>query len=136
MALLGLRHVALNVRDPQASKRFYADCFGMSVVWEPDPDNVYLSSGPDNLALHRPAAGGPGVLDHLGFIVDSPEEVDRLAARFRSMGVRLAAEPRDHRDGSRSFYCLDPDGVRIQLLYEPTLSRQSISGRVSEPSRS
>jgi catechol 2,3-dioxygenase-like lactoylglutathione lyase family enzyme len=30
MGLLGLRHVALNVRDPQASKRFYADCFGMS----------------------------------------------------------------------------------------------------------
>ena len=59
MALLGLRHLALNVRDPQASKRFYADCFGMQVVWEPDPDNVYLSSGPDNLALHRtPAAAG------------------------------------------------------------------------------
>ena len=136
MALLGLRHVALNVRDPQASKRFYAECFGMSVVWEPDADNVYLSSGPDNLALHRSGAGGSGVLDHLGFIVDSPEEVDRLAARFRSMGVRLMAEPRDHRDGSRSFYCLDPDGVRIQLLYEPTLSRQSITGPVSEPSRS
>jgi len=127
MALLGLRHVALNVKDPQASKRFYEDCFGMAIVWEPDPDNVYLSSGPDNLALHRSHGGGPGVLDHLGFIVDSREEVDRLAARFRALGVTLAAEPRDHRDGSRSFYCVDPDGVRIQLLYEPTLSRQSIS---------
>ena len=50
MGMTGLRHVALNVRDPQASKRFYADCFGMRVVWEPDPDNVYMSSGPDNLA--------------------------------------------------------------------------------------
>ena len=56
MGLLGLRHLALNVRDPQASKRFYSDCFGMSVVWEPDPDNVYMSSGPDNLALHRSSA--------------------------------------------------------------------------------
>jgi catechol 2,3-dioxygenase-like lactoylglutathione lyase family enzyme len=124
MGLLGLRHLALNVRDPQASKRFYSEFFGMSVVWEPDADNVYLSSGSDNLALHRAPAVGPGALDHLGFIVDSKDEVDRLAAAFRDKGVSLAAEPRDHRDGSRSFYCLDPDGLRIQVLYEPTLSHQ------------
>ena len=127
MALLGMRHIALRVRDPQASKRFYGDCFDMKVVWEPDPDNVYLSSGPDNLALHRAEVAGPGALDHLGFIVDTREEVDRLADRFRAQGVSLAEEPRDHRDGSRSFYCLDPDGLRIQVLYEPTLSHQSIT---------
>ena len=126
MPLTGLRHLALNVRDPQASKRFYADCFGMQVVWEPDPDNVYLSSGTDNLALHRAPSDGPGALDHLGFIVDAPEEVDRLAEQFRGRGVMIAAEPRDHRDGSRSFYCFDPDGLRIQVLFEPTLSRQTV----------
>jgi catechol 2,3-dioxygenase-like lactoylglutathione lyase family enzyme len=126
MALLGLRHVALRVRDPQASKRFYAECFGMKVVWEPDPDNVYLSSGVDNLALHREPAAGPGALDHLGFVVDSKKAVDELAERFRGLGIQLAEAPRDHRDGSRSFYCLDPDGLRIQVLYEPTLSNQRI----------
>ena len=26
---------------------------GMQVEWRPDPDNVYLTSGNDNLALHR-----------------------------------------------------------------------------------
>jgi catechol 2,3-dioxygenase-like lactoylglutathione lyase family enzyme len=126
MALLGMRHLALRVKDPQVSKRFYGECFGMSVVWEPDPDNVYLSSGTDNLALHRAEPAGAGALDHLGFIVDSRDEVDRLAAQFRERGVTLATEPRDHRDGSRSFYCLDPDGLRIQVLYEPTLSRQTL----------
>ena len=126
MPLLGLRHLALRVRDPQASKRFYQQFFEMAVVWEPDPDNVYLSSGVDNLALHRHPVEGPGALDHLGFIVDSREEVDRLATRFRRGGVALAEEPRDHRDGSRSFYCLDPDGLRIQILYEPTLSGQKL----------
>jgi catechol 2,3-dioxygenase-like lactoylglutathione lyase family enzyme len=127
MALLGLRHIALRVRNPQISKEFYSECFGMSVVWEPDPDNVYLSSGVDNLALHRDAAEGQGALDHLGFIVDSKDAVDTLAERFRARGVPISAEPRDHRDGSRSFYCLDPDGVRIQVLYEPTLSRQRLA---------
>jgi len=126
MPILGLRHLALRVADPQASKRFYCDSFGMAVVWEPDPDNVYLSSGTDNLALHRAEPGGAGALDHLGFIVDSKEEVDRLARRLGERGVAMAAAPRDHRDGSRSFYCLDPDGLRIQVLYEPTLSQQKI----------
>lgn len=125
--LLGLRHLALKVRDPQASKAFYRDCFAMSVVWEPDADNVYLSSGVDNLALHRDAAPGPGALDHLGFIVDSRAEVDRLAEAFRARGVAIAKEPSDHRDGSRSFYCLDPDGLSIQVLFEPTLSRQRLA---------
>jgi catechol 2,3-dioxygenase-like lactoylglutathione lyase family enzyme len=126
MGLLGLRHLALNVRDPQKSKQFYADCFEMKVVWEPDPDNVYMSSGPDNLALHRAETAGPGALDHLGFIVETREDVDRIAVHLQEMGVTIAAAVRDHRDGSRSFYCLDPDGLRIQVLYEPTLSRQTI----------
>jgi catechol 2,3-dioxygenase-like lactoylglutathione lyase family enzyme len=126
MALTGLRHLALRVRDPQASKLFYAEHFGMSVVWEPDPDNVYLSSGVDNLALHRADAAGAGALDHFGFVADSKDEVDRMADRLRGRGVAIDAEPRDHRDGSRSFYCLDPDGLRIQVIYEPTLSRQRL----------
>jgi catechol 2,3-dioxygenase-like lactoylglutathione lyase family enzyme len=126
MALLGLRHLALRVRDPQASKRFYGEHFAMKVVWEPDPDNVYLSSGVDNLALHRAGEQGAGALDHFGFIADSKEEVDHTAERLRGRGVPIAAEPKDHRDGSRSFYCLDPDGLRIQILYEPNLSRQRL----------
>jgi catechol 2,3-dioxygenase-like lactoylglutathione lyase family enzyme len=126
MAFLGLRHLALRVKDAQKSKAFYCDVFGMRVVWEPDPENIYLSSGTDNLALHGGFTGGPGALDHLGFIVDSQAEVDRLAQRFRTLGVTIAAEPREHRDGSRSFYCLDPDGLKIQVLFEPTLSAQKV----------
>ena len=126
MALLGLRHLALRVRDPQASKKFYCEGFAMSVVWEPDADNVYLSSGFDNLALHRDPAATSGALDHLGFIVDAKEEVDRIATAFRERGVTIVAAPRDHRDGSRSFYCLDPDGLKIQVLFEPTLSLQRL----------
>src|SRR5438128_2211600 len=77
----GLRHLALNVRDMDAMKRFYVDVLGFAVEWEPDPDNVYLSSGPDNLALHRlttpadRAAADTGVLDHLGLIVRAPDDV-------------------------------------------------------------
>src|SRR5205823_1794307 len=53
----GLRHLALHARDLDAMKRFYIDVMGFAVEWEPDLGNIYLSSGIDNLALHR--AKGP-----------------------------------------------------------------------------
>src|ERR1700724_575052 len=91
----GLRHLALNARNIDAMKRFYVDLLGFEVEWEPDPDNVYLSSGSDNLALHRAPAGAPrdGALDHLGLIVPEADDVDRWGAFLESRGVTLDAPP-------------------------------------------
>src|SRR5438093_13494539 len=55
----GLRHLALNVRELDEMKRFYVDLLGFEVEWEPDSDNIYLSSGIDNLALHRSTPPNP-----------------------------------------------------------------------------
>jgi len=123
----GLRHLALNAREMDAMRRFYVDLLGFAVEWEPDPDNVYLSSGIDNLALHRAAAGAPAdetasPLDHLGLIVRTAEDVDRWAAFLESRGVKLDAKPKTHRDGARSCYFRDPDGNRIQIIHHPPIS--------------
>lgn len=125
----GLRHVALNVADVSASVEFYSSLFGMQVVWQPDPDNAYLSSGCDNLALHQAQRETPQEgqhLDHLGFIVESPADVDRAAEVLAARSIVLLKPPRTHRDGSRSLYFADPDGNIIQILYEPTLSAQRL----------
>jgi catechol 2,3-dioxygenase-like lactoylglutathione lyase family enzyme len=113
-------HVALRVRNVQAATRFYAETFGMRVVWQPDPRNVYLSSGADNLALHEETSiEGQGALDHVGFIVDRPADVHAAAAALRARGVPIAREPAVHRDGSVSCYCRDPDGNLVQVLWLP-----------------
>ncbi len=125
----GLRHLALNVADVSASVEFYSSLFGMRVVWQPDQDNAYLSSGCDNLALHRAsedASQSSQRLDHLGFIVETPEDVDRAAEVLAARRIPLLRAPRTHRDGSRSLYFTDPDGNVIQVLYEPTLSAQHL----------
>ena len=123
----GLRHLALNVRDLEAMARFYVDLLGFAVEWHPDPDNIYLSSGIDNLALHRASSGPPagqpsGALDHLGVIVRSADDVDRWAAFLEDRGVTLDAKPKTHRDGARSCYFRDPDGN--------ILGSQNLNGRL------
>lgn len=123
----GLRHVALFVQKFEACAEFYRDLLGMSVEWQPDADNLYLTSGNDNLALHRaPDNFFPSLyqrLDHIGFIINEPEQVDVWYAFLRQNNVIMKNEPRTHRDGARSFYCLDPDGNNIQMIYHPPLAK-------------
>ena len=120
VAVRGLWHVALRVRDIERAVAFYRDVFGMQVVWAPDPENVYLSSGRDNLALHRvDSVASDGALDHLGFVVHSADDVFAAATRVQARGVTLVKEATTHRDGSASFYCQDPDGNIVQVLWIP-----------------
>ena len=112
---------------------------GMHVVWEPDPENVYFSSGVDNLALHQISkselsfydSSKTQLLDHMGVILDSPDAVDRMyheiVPTIEALGGRITKQPKQHRDGSYSFYFADPDGNLIQALYEPSISKLTIS---------
>jgi len=122
-----MRHVALVVRDLPACERFYVELLGMQVEWRPDADNVYLTSGTDNLALHRAASHHPPPelvqrLDHIGFFLETPEQVDEWYEFLSGHGVKMRSAPRTHRDGARSFYCYDPDGTTLQIIYHPPIA--------------
>lgn len=122
----GLRHVALFIERFDETLAFYTELLGMAIEWQPDADNVFLSSGNDNLALHRFSGGerAPGQqrLDHIGFIIDTPALVDQWHEFMLANGVAIRTPPRTHRDGAHSFYCLDPDGNVIQMIYHPPIS--------------
>lgn len=120
----GLRHVALFIQNFDACIDFYTRLLGMTIDWQPDADNVYLTTrGQDNLALHRAPAhfqpDGHQHLDHLGFFLTERTDVDDWHQFLIDNQVEIKARPRDHRDGTRSFYCADPDGNIIQLIYIP-----------------
>jgi catechol 2,3-dioxygenase-like lactoylglutathione lyase family enzyme len=147
----GLRHLALHARRLDEMKQFYVDLLGFAIEWEPDADNIYLSSGTDNLALHRSAEpsrlrspdndasvgaarqsaegatavrSSDSALDHLGLIVRSADDVDRWADFLEGHGVVIDAKPRTHRDGARSCYFRDPDGNRVQIIHHPPISNR------------
>ncbi|GMR17921.1 MAG: VOC family protein [Gammaproteobacteria bacterium] len=123
----GLRHVALWVNDLEACEDFYVRILGMEVEWRPDEENVYLTSGVDNLALHQARTAipseAPEHLDHIGFIINDIEQVDEWYDYMKSEGVVIAKELKTHRDGARSYYCKDPDGNVVQMIYHPPLAK-------------
>ena len=138
--LLGLWHLALWIEDAKfdATCRFYIEGMGMRVVWRPDSDNVYLSSGSDNLALHRRSKSTEGQdqrpsteseqssLDHLGFLIPEAIDVqswhDRLELRSEALQCTIVAPVRLHRDGATSCYVIDPAGNKVQIVHIPKIT--------------
>lgn len=118
----GLRHLALKVRDIKKMRSFY-ELLGYEVEWQPDQQNVYMTSGQDNLALHETSEKiASGSLDHLGLIVPSLQDVDSWADYLKEKQILLKQEPKTHRDGARSIYLSDPEGNVIQIIYHPPIS--------------
>lgn len=99
----------------------------MQIEWQPDPDNIYLTSGNDNLALHRV----PNIehtrasqrLDHIGFLVAAPEDIDAWFIFLKKNQIKIIAEPKTHRDGARSLYCADPEGNVVQVIFHPPICK-------------
>lgn len=122
-ATLSLKHLALNVVNLAACEAFYVNILGMQVVWRPDADNLYLSSGSDNLALHRAPhnflAPTGQRLAHLGFCVPQVTDLQQWSQYLIKHQIPLIAPIKKHRDGSWSLYCADPDGNVIQILWLP-----------------
>lgn len=128
--LLGLRHVALWIEGAafERTVRFWVDALGLRIDWQPDPDNVYLTSGSDNVALHRAASTrtvdpSRSQLDHVGVCVPEAADVHawhaRLAPEAAALGIAILQPPKTHRDGATSFYLRDPAGTTVQIIHLP-----------------
>ncbi len=126
-----MRHIALFVAADRFDDTvaFYREGMGLTVDWQPDSDNVYLTSGRDNVAVHRVSrridpAESP--LDHFGFLVPTAGEVrawhERLSGMAKALSIELLAPVKQHRDGATSFYLADPAGTRVQIIHLPTVS--------------
>lgn len=123
--MVGIRHIALFVQEIEKCVDFYTRVMGMEIEWQPDPDNIYLTNHGDVLALHRVdySPEAQQRLDHIGFVLQSPEVVDDWHAYFVEQGVRITEAPKTHRDGSRGFYCLDSVGHLLELIYHPPIAK-------------
>ncbi|MBC8302316.1 MAG: VOC family protein [Pelagibacterales bacterium] len=124
---LGIKHVALKVKNFDNCLKFYTDILGMDIDWQPDDNNVYLSNGKDNLALHKDSNldldSKNNRLDHYGIMLKTKNDVDYWFNFIKSHNIEIFKDIKDHRDGSRSFYCYDPDKNVLQIMWHPTLNK-------------
>lgn len=133
MPARGIQHVDLAVADVDRSLAFYRELLGPLGLKEAfrlrsyrgTEEVVYLAFGRSFFGL-RPADGGTythyGVgLEHLGFQVDTREEVDAAHERCIAASGRIESPPERHYaylddQDYYAFFAFDPDGFRIEVL--------------------
>ena len=120
-----LNHLGLPVRDERRSQEFYSAYFGFDPATAREcADGTIIIRNADgfDLALHptEHIEPSPAFL-HAGFRAATPDEVRALLARMESDGVTIVE--RDEEPALAAFKCLDPDGHRIEVYWEPPLSR-------------
>lgn len=124
MALHAVHHVAILVSDYQASRHFYVDLLGFTVLREnfrPEKNDWKLDLILDGVELEifsapaapprpdRPEALG---LRHLAFRV---EDVEQEAAALGAKGIPIEPIRMDPYSQKRFTFFRDPDGLPLEL---------------------
>jgi catechol 2,3-dioxygenase-like lactoylglutathione lyase family enzyme len=119
----GLTHISLSVADPEVSLAFYTRLFGVREYHREEQTIQALGPGPHDVLVfeHRPGHGVRGGIDHFGFRLTRPEDVDQAAREAVAAGGTILRQG-EFSPGEPYLYVADPDGYEIEIWYEPTPS--------------
>jgi catechol 2,3-dioxygenase-like lactoylglutathione lyase family enzyme len=116
----GLSHIALAVRDPERTARFYEEAFGAQVYFRSEDSVQVLGPGPhDVLAFDRDAAkaGSAGGITHFGFRLIDPADIDQAVEAVIAAGGSLLRRG-EFGPGLPYAFMADPDGHEIEIWFE------------------
>lgn len=120
-------HVHLNVADVEVHKKLWVEMFGGTFVQKGPLMTVKF---PNMLiALTQKAPTGPSqgtVMDHFGFKVRSMPE---MLAAVRAAGYTVQQEFTGA-EGFPNAYFLGPDGLRVEMQEDKTLSAKAIPNHI------
>ena len=125
MPVQRLNHAVLYVRDVERRVAFYSQVLGFRQVMgmsgaafmqaegsSNDHDLGLFQIGPD--AVDSPAGRGAVGLYHLAWVVDTLDELERLAEVLTAAGALVGAS--DH-GTTKSLYAKDPDGIEFEVAW-------------------
>ena len=114
-------HLVINVRDQEASTKFYTEVLGFEIATERPGFGTFLTCGKihHDLALFQAAPdaapvseGGLG-LNHMALQVEDFEMLTEYHHKLKDLGMDLRTT--DH-NMTKSIYLKDPDGNGIELF--------------------
>jgi predicted enzyme related to lactoylglutathione lyase len=114
--ITGPDFIGLQVRDVEASAKFYQDVVGLTRAPLEVPGAVVFATEPIPFAV-RTTQVDLDAVDHLGYgaaIWFRADNADASYARLNEHGVTIAVEPFDGPFG-RTFAFVDPDGYTITV---------------------
>jgi catechol 2,3-dioxygenase-like lactoylglutathione lyase family enzyme len=103
--LVGINHVALEVRSLEEALQFWGSIFDIEVEREPEHRMAFIEMGDQFIALSERRSTGPDTDRHFGLVVDDKEAVRE---RLREIGVEVGGPPR--------LNFRDPSGNLIQVV--------------------
>ena len=112
--LSGVDFVALQVRDLEASRRFYTEQLGLTAAPQSPPGAVVFQTSPVPFAIRTPSVDLDAA-DRLGWGVVlwfGCDDANALCASLEVEGVGIVQQPFDGPFG-RTFAFFDPDGYTI-----------------------
>lgn len=135
-------HITLTVSNLERTIDFYRSFCNLTVVRDrrlEGASTVWL--GPEPAPGEQPTfllvitqGEVPYRMDHLGFQCDSRQQVDRMAALGKELGI-LVYPPRDS-GGSMGYWTMlqDPDGNRVEFTYgQPVKGLEEATAALTEP---
>ncbi|OYO18335.1 extradiol ring-cleavage dioxygenase [Enemella dayhoffiae] len=133
--LRGLRSVTLRVPEPERSKDFYHQVWGLGVS-DSDDQRFWLRGTGQEHHILKLEASEQNALGGVSFAVGTPSEVDEAARRLEALGIPLLRTPGRHDEAAGGYSCalVDPEGRVIELAADVNaVVHQDVNGYASVP---
>ena len=120
---MDLNHLHLGSRDVAASRAFYETYLGFRHKFDHEM-GVFLENEDGFLLAIKPIRHIPVLPEwfHLGFCLPDGASVKAVYDAMTAGGVPMAKEYAEYDDSAAAFYCLDPDGYRIEVSWHAVAS--------------
>ena len=116
----GLTHLALAVRDPERSFRFYEAVFGAVAVYRHDDFIQAQTPGARDVLVFQRATRGVGKsggIAHFGFRLTDPGHLSKAIAAVEAAGGRIKSYG-EFCPGEPYVFFEDPDGYEVEIWHE------------------
>ena len=126
MAITGMNHAVLYVRNASRHQQFYADVLGFTTVIDGPGPFVFMrapaSENHHDIAFFTigeeagPSEAGARTVGmyHLAWEVGTLEELEAMQERLSGAGALIGAS--DH-GANKSLYAKDPDGLEFEVMW-------------------